>query len=90
MDDLVLWSIKIPEPLHKHIKPRYNLAQFKENPAKIASQRMAYIEKLTQSLKYFSILKGMDTEAADKMKERCIALMHKRLNFGHSNKRYLA
>lgn len=50
---------------------------------------MAYIAKLTQSLKYFSILKGMETEAADKMKERCIALMHKRLNFGYSNKRFI-
>ena len=45
-DDLLLWSISVPEPLKKHLKPRYNLAQFKENPAKIASQRMAYIEKL--------------------------------------------
>lgn len=35
-EDLVLQSLRIPDPIHKHIKPRYNLALHKENPAKIA------------------------------------------------------
>ena len=35
-DELVFQVLKIPDPLHKHIRPRYNLALHKENPAKIA------------------------------------------------------
>lgn len=35
-EDLVLQYLKIADPLHKHIRPRYNLALHKENPAKIA------------------------------------------------------
>lgn len=35
-DELLFQVLKIPDPLHKHIRPRYNLALHKENPAKIA------------------------------------------------------
>jgi hypothetical protein len=35
-EELVFQTLKIPDPLHKHIRPRYNLALHKENPAKIA------------------------------------------------------
>lgn len=36
MEEIVLQSVKIPDPLHKHLRPRYNLALHKENPAKIS------------------------------------------------------
>ena len=32
-NELVFQVLKIPDPLHKHIRPRYNLALHKENPA---------------------------------------------------------
>jgi hypothetical protein len=35
-EEILLQSLRIPDPLHKHIRPRYNLALHKENPAKIA------------------------------------------------------
>ena len=42
-NELILQSLKIPDPILAHIKPRYNLAMHKENPAKIAAQRIAYV-----------------------------------------------
>jgi hypothetical protein len=50
-DELLLQSLRIPDPLHKHIRPRYNLALHKENPAKIAQQRMTYTEKVMSAIR---------------------------------------
>ena len=54
--EIVMQSLRIPDSLHKHIRPRYNLALHKENPAKIAQQRMTYIEKITSSIRIFEAI----------------------------------
>lgn len=56
-EDLVFQTLRIPDPLLKHIRPRYNLALHKENPAKIAQQRMIYIDKIKQSIKFYDVLR---------------------------------
>jgi hypothetical protein len=55
-DEILLQSLRIPDPMHKHIRPRYNLALHKENPAKIAQQRMTYTEKILNSIRIYEAI----------------------------------
>lgn len=38
-DEIVIQSVRVPEPIQKFLKPRYQQAELKENPARIASLR---------------------------------------------------
>jgi hypothetical protein len=86
--ELILHSLKIPDPLHKHLRPRYNLALHKENPAKIASQRMAFIEKISKSIKLFNTVMGKEV-LEKKHGENCLLLMHKKMQQGFGYKRLI-
>jgi hypothetical protein len=79
----------VPEPLEKHLRPRLNLAQLKENPAKIAQQRMTYMEHIKLALRCFDALNTMDPDDARKYLDSTLVLMHKRMRSGFSNKRLL-
>jgi hypothetical protein len=88
-EDLILQTLRIPDPLHKHLRPRYNLALHKENPAMIASQRMQYIDKIKECIKFYDVLRQEDIskEATLRNLESCSVLMQKRLLIGFANKR---
>jgi hypothetical protein len=78
-EEIILQSIKIPDPLHKHLRPRYNLALHKENPAKISQQRMTYIDQLNTSFRMFEGLRAAPESVRDKNFENTLLIMMKKI-----------
>ena len=88
-EELVLQTLRIPDPLHKHIRPRYNLALHKENPAKISSQRLKFTEKIIRGLRVYDALKLADDTLVKKHFENCLSLMLSKVELGFNNKRLI-
>ena len=84
-DELVIQSVRVHEPILKYLKPRYQQAELKENPARIASLRQTFIEKIQKNIRNFELL----LPEQEKQKWHLLLLMLKKIEFGYENKRLI-